>query len=109
MLNRIIHKMGSLAPKKLAGKVLARLNLRWQGIFQDKPMSMAGYIYKTARLTETSEFEVFCKAAESWPISAKKIEQDFGAYLTDHQVPYYVTDFIRKNKEHLDELRIPLF
>jgi putative FmdB family regulatory protein len=23
--------------------------------------------------------------------------------------PYYVTDFIRKNKKHIDELHIPLF
>ena len=109
MLNRILNKMGSLAPKKLAGKVLARLNLRWKRRFHGKPMSMPGYIYKTARLTGTSEFEVFCKAAENWPVSAGKIEQDFGAYLTDHQVPYYVTDFIRKNQKHLDELRMPLF
>jgi hypothetical protein len=109
MLSRIINKIGLLSPQKLAGKMRTGLNIRWKRILHGKPMSMAGYIYKTARLTETSEFEVFRKAAESWPVSARKIEQDFSAYLIDRRIPYYVTDFIRKNQKHLDELRMPLF
>jgi hypothetical protein len=78
-------------------------------MFKGDSMSVAGYLYKIARTTGTSEYEVFCKAAESWPVSDRKIEQDFSAYLFDHRAPYYVTDFIRKNQKHLDELRIPLF
>ena len=72
-------------------------------------MSMAGYLYKTARVTGTSEYEVFCKSAESWPVTGEKIEQDFGAYLSDRSIPYYVTDFIRKNQTHIDELHISKF
>jgi hypothetical protein len=74
-----------------------------------KPGTMEYYLYKIARLTGKSEYEVFCKSAESWPITKEKIEQDFSVYLSQNTVPYYVTDFIRKNKKHIDELHIPLF
>ena len=109
MLSRITEKIGAFVAKKLTAEVLPGLCRRCQQMFQGKPMSMAGYIYKTARLTGTSEFEVFRKAAESWPVSEEKIEADFGAYLLHHQIPHYVRDFIRKNQKQLDELRMPLF
>ena len=67
------------------------------------------YLFKVARVTGTSEYQVFHKAAEGWPVSDYMIEQDFGEYLRCAEVPYYVNDFLRKNKDHIDALKIPPF
>ncbi|MEJ2164966.1 MAG: hypothetical protein P8X90_05520 [Desulfobacterales bacterium] len=76
---------------------------------ENKPLPMEFYLYKIARLTGKSEYDVFCKSAEAWPVSKARIDQDFKRYLSDQSIPHYVTDFIRKNKEHIDELHIPPF
>ena len=76
---------------------------------KDRPTSIQGYLFKIARLTGKSEHEIFCKAAEDWPVSGEQIEQDFNRYLSDQQTPYYVNDFVRKNKKHIDALRISIF
>ena len=108
MLGQILRRVGSLSIKPFVRALLLGLYHRWKRIFHKEPMSMAGYLYKTARVTGTSEYEVFCKSAESWPVTKAIIEQDFGTYLSDLSVPYYVTDFIRKNQKHIDALHIPL-
>lgn len=109
MLGRIINKIESLSIYPFCKALVLELYHRWKLFFCGEPTPMASYLYKTARVTGTSEYEVFCKSAESWPVTQEKIEQDFRAYLLDHQVPYYVTDFIRKNQKHIDALRLPLF
>ena len=76
---------------------------------QNKPVDVAGYIFKITRITNKNEYEVFCKAAEDWPVSREQIDTDFRRYVVEQRIPYYVNDFIRKNKKHIDELRIPLF
>jgi hypothetical protein len=76
---------------------------------EDKLPSMEFYLYKIARLTGKSEYDVFCKSAEGWPVSQARIEQDFKRYLNHQRTPHYVNDFVRKNKKHIDELRIPPF
>ena len=75
----------------------------------DIPVSNEDYLYKIARVTGKSEYDVFLKSAEDWPISKVNIDEDFKAYLMGQPVPYYVRDFIRKNKRHIDELRIPRY
>ena len=70
---------------------------------------MEDYLYKIARITGKSEYDVFIKSAEEWPITREKIDEDFKAYLMYQSVPYYVRDFIRKNKPHIDELSLPKF
>jgi hypothetical protein len=37
------------------------------------------------------------------------VERDFRRYLSHQVIPPYVHDFIRKNKEHIDDLRMPMF
>jgi len=75
----------------------------------DKPLTVPGYIFKVTRLTDNSEHDLFCKAAEDWPVSKEQIELDFKRFMTEERVPYYVNDFIRKNKKHIDELPISIF
>ena len=76
---------------------------------KDKPLPMEFYLYKIARLTGKSEYDVFCKSAEGWPVSQARIDQDFKRYLNHQSIPHYVNDFVRKNKKHIDELHIPPF
>ncbi|MBT8358165.1 MAG: hypothetical protein KJO61_10400 [Deltaproteobacteria bacterium] len=75
----------------------------------DKPASNQTYLYKMSRLTGKSEYDIFFKAAEDWPVSGEQIEQDFNMYLAHQHIPYYVNDFIRKNKKHIDESRMSFF
>lgn len=75
----------------------------------DKPVSIEDYIFKIARVTGNSEYDVFCKSAEDWPVSQEKIDHDFKTYLNHQIVPHYVNDFVRKNKKHVDELHLPRF
>jgi hypothetical protein len=76
---------------------------------EDKPVSMEYYVFKIARVTGNSEYDVFCKSAEDWPVSQTRIDQDFKTYLCNQEVPHYVNDFVRKNKKHIDDLHIPRF
>ena len=75
----------------------------------EKAISMEDYLFKISRVTGHSEFDVFCKSAEVWPVSREKIEDDFTRYLQQQNVPHYVNDFVRRNKKHIDELHIPRF
>ena len=72
--------------------------------------SMEFYLYKISRVTGNSEYDVFCKSAEDWPvarISKEKIDADFKNYLSRNAVPPYVNHFVRQNKHHIDELHLP--
>ena len=46
---------------------------------------------------------------EDWPVSSEKIDRDFRKYLAVQDIPYYVNDFVRKNKAHIDKLHLSLF
>jgi hypothetical protein len=74
-----------------------------------KAISMEDYLFKISRVTGHSEYDVFCKSAEAWPVSREKIEDDFTRYLQQQSVPHYVNDFVRRNKKHIDELHLPRF
>ncbi len=78
-----------------------RLN---QMMVSSKPTSTEDYLFKIARITGTSEYAIFFKAAETWPVVQSMVEEDFKEYLTNQVVPYYVNDFVRKNKHHVDEI-----
>ena len=80
-----------------------------QLVVQNKPHSTEDYLFKIARITGTSEYNVFIKAAESWPVSKAAIENDFREYLLNQTVPHYVNDFVRKNKQHVDDIELNNF
>jgi hypothetical protein len=72
-----------------------------------QPAQTEDYVFKTARLFARSEFDVFCKAAENWPVSRTDVEADFKRYLTDQHTPCYVNAFVRQHKDQLDRLQLP--
>ena len=74
--------------------------------------SMEFYLFKISRVTGHSEYDVFCKSAEDWPVATvprTKIDADFKDYLDRSVVPPYVHHFVRENKHHIDELHMPRF
>jgi hypothetical protein len=64
-------------------------------------------LYLLARLTETSEFEQFRRAGESWNISGQRVEADFKRYLFQERIPPYVKDHLRKARQAHPRLRHP--
>ncbi|MDJ0781564.1 MAG: hypothetical protein QNJ22_06305 [Desulfosarcinaceae bacterium] len=72
-----------------------------------RPARPEDYLFKTARLFGRSEYEVFQKAAEAWPVSDAEIEADFKRYLTEQHIPCYVNAFVRQHKDQLDRLHLP--
>ena len=83
-----------------------RLN---QMVIGRKPASTEDYLFKLARITGSSEYDIFIKAAETWPVSRATVGSDFKNYLLSQTIPYYVNDFIRKNKHHIDEIHLSQF
>ena len=67
-------------------------------------IQMDDYLLKITRVTGHSAYDTFCKSAEDWPVSNDRVKRDFRIYLASQNVPYYVKDFIRKNRKHIDEL-----
>jgi hypothetical protein len=72
-----------------------------------QPAQTEDYVFKTARLFARSEFDVFCEAAEDWPVSRADIEADFKRYLENQHTPCYVNAFVRQHKDQLDRLHLP--
>ena len=65
---------------------------------------MDDYLQMITRVTGHSAYDTFHKSAEGWHVSDDRINQDFRIYLSTQSVPYYVKDFIRKSRRHIDEL-----
>ena len=112
MFDQLFNGIGSLCIALLALigiAALHKLNNRQIRKHQD---SMEFYLYKISRVTGHSEYDVFCKSAEDWPVasvSREKIEADFKNYLDHSAVPPYVNHFVRENKHHIDQLDLPRF
>jgi hypothetical protein len=60
-------------------------------------------LYRISVATGRSEYDLFRKSAEGWPVSRKRIHQDFKMYLAHQILPYYTRDFVRKQQRCLDE------
>ena len=65
--------------------------------------AMEDSLYKISLATGRTEYDLLQKSAESWSVSAKRIDQDFKRYMADQVMPYYAKDFVRKNQAHIDE------
>jgi len=62
-------------------------------------------LFLLARLTETSEYEQFRRAASAWNISAQQVENDFSRYLFQSRLPHYLRDYLRKARDTVPELQ----
>ena len=72
-----------------------------------RPISSEDYLYKIALITGHSEYEIFCKSAENWPVTQDTIDSHFKDYLLHQTTPCYVNACLRKHKPQVDRLRMP--
>jgi hypothetical protein len=61
-----------------------------------KPFTDQEYLMNLARFMKCSEYDIFVEAAKPWDVSKERVEDNFKRYLLSEQMPYYVSDFIRK-------------
>jgi hypothetical protein len=112
MVDQIINGIGNLCIIVLAVMGIVALHKLSRKQTRKHQDSMEYYLYKISRVTGHSEYDVFCKSAEDWPVakvSKEKIDADFKDYLNRSAVPPYVNHFVRENKHHIDELHLPRF
>ena len=91
---------------------LAVITIQWlyrqtNSTIRSRAVSIPDYLYKMARLTGASEYDIFRKSAEEWPVSESMVKEHFKAYLLHEVTPCYVNAFVRKHKRRVDELRFP--
>jgi hypothetical protein len=91
----------------LAALVLPMFNRQTQRRASRLRVSTTDYLFKIARITGRSEYEIFCKSAEAWPVSTGMVDRDFRQYLISQHTPHYVNDFIRRHRGQIDELELP--
>ena len=112
MFDQFINGIGNLCMVLLAVMGIVALHKLNSRNIRKHQESMEYYLFKISRVTGHSEYDVFCKSAEDWPVatvSKEKIDADFKNYLSHSAVPPYVHHFVRQNKQHIDELHLPRF
>jgi len=68
-----------------------------------KPLSDAECLLWLARKKECSEYDIFFLSTGNWNIDKGRVEFDFNQYLTRGQLPFYVRDFLRRNRKEIDD------
>lgn len=91
----------------LAGLVLYLARALRARLYTQRSNPMEYYLYKIARITGSSEYEVFRRSAEHWPVSESMLRNDFRNYLLHQNLPCYVNDYIRKHRHHIDQIDLP--
>ncbi len=112
MFDQFVNGIGSLCLVLLALMGIVALYKLNNRAIRKHQNSMEYYLYKISRVTGNSEYDVFCKSAEDWPVatvSKGKIEADFKNYLDHNSVPPYVHHFVREKKQPIDKLDLPRF
>ena len=62
-----------------------------------------GLLSSLSSATGINEYELFRSAADDWGVSEERINEDFRIYMASQRLPYYVTDYARKNRFQTDE------
>ena len=70
---------------------------------QPKPVEIVDSLHGLSVATGITEYDLFCKSAETWSVSENRIDNDFKRYMAHQILPYYVKDLVRKNRTQIDE------
>lgn len=104
MLNHVIDAIGAVCSVLLVW-CLVRAYLRTtQKKDHSDQIVMEDYLQKITLVTGFSVYDTFRKSAEEWRVPANRMDRDFRIYLSSQSVPFYVKDFVRKSRKHIDEL-----
>jgi len=106
MLNLIIDTIGIVCAVGIAWCLFRASLPKTPEDGQDDQDVLDDYLRKITHVTGLSAYDTFRIAAEEWRISNQIFEKDFGIYLASQTIPYYVQDFIRKSRKHIDEMYV---
>lgn len=104
MINFLIDAIGSVCAVMLVWYMVRAFVRKTQTKSLDDPNSTDDYLQLITQVTGISAYDTFCKSAQEWRISADRMEQDFRRYLSSQSVPFYVKDFVRKSKRHIEQV-----
>jgi hypothetical protein len=102
-------QMEALIVLAMAGLLIQLFQRQHQRMTKSRTVSAPDYLYKMARIAGASEYEIFRKSAENWPVSAAMVDEHFKGYLLNQATPCYVNAFVRKHKQQVDRLKLPPF
>jgi len=68
-----------------------------------RPLTDEECLSRMAKMRESSEYLLFHQCGGEWSLSRPQVERDFRAYLMHGTMPYYVRDFVRKNRKAAEE------
>lgn len=103
MINFLIDAIGSVCAVMLVWYMVRAFVRKTQTKRLDDPNATDDYLQLITQVTGISAYDTFCKSAQEWRISADRMEQDFRRYLSSQSVPFYVKDFVRKSKRHIEQ------
>jgi hypothetical protein len=72
---------------------------------QNASTSTEDYLYQTVQITGKGVDEIFKLTAEDWSVPDDRVAEDFKRFLNDQSLPFYVTDFVRKNRKQIDDFQ----
>jgi hypothetical protein len=106
MLDLIINTIGAVSAVMIVWFLFRASLPKTPKDGQADQIILDDYLQKITQVTGISAYDTFCISAEDWRVSADRIDQDFKIYLSSQRIPYYVKDFIRKSRKHIDELYV---
>lgn len=109
MFTHINFQIETVLILAVAGLLLQLFQRLHHQMTDTREISAEDYLYKIARITGASEYEIFQKSAADWPVSESMVEEHFKEYLRHQATPYCVNDFVRKHKQQVDNLELPPF
>jgi hypothetical protein len=106
MLNLIIDTIGIICAVGLAWCLFRASLPKTPKDGQAEQILLDDYLRKITVVTGLSAYDAFRISGREWRVSDDRIEQDFKIYLSSQTLPYYVQDFIRKSRKHIDEMYV---
>ena len=104
MLNTIIDAIGAVCAVMLVWCFVRSYLRKSDDKTEAAQIAIDDYIQKFTQATGISAYETFCLSAEEWHVPTDRIKKDFNKYLSTQTIPYYVKDFVRKGRPHIEEL-----
>ena len=98
-----IRLIAGICALLLIGKLFWYFIRKFKNDYQADESKLENSLNKISQATGLTEYELFCKSAEDWTVSSKRVQVDFRRYMADQVLPYYVKDLVRKNCEHIDK------
>jgi hypothetical protein len=106
MLNLIIDIIGGICLVGLTWCLFRASLPKTSKNGQAGQAALDGYLRKHTVVTGLSAYDAFRISGQEWRVADDIIEQDFRVYLSSQKIPYYLKDFIRKSRTHIDELYV---